>query len=142
MDIPNPQPFKSGDRDKVVRYASLYCLYLADLYIQSCATGHSNNLEEFLEWADKRFWAIKNDIDSRANWDVVFKPGDAYKLEGQLANVRKQDALDALDGVAKFLYSNIRLYWDKGGKFKSNSLKDFTTNFLPLETKKIVSGNY
>ncbi len=137
---PSPQPFKARNREKIVRYASLYCLHMADLYIQQCITGQSNNLKEFLKWLDKRFWEAQAEITKRGNWDVKFKEGDTYKMNKKTAQIRQMEAEVGLEGIAKFIYSMVRLYWDKTGK--SNDLKKFATKFIPAITKQIANGKY
>lgn len=134
----NPQPFKAQSRERVVKYASLYCLHMADFYIQSCATGQSDNLKKFLEWLDKKFYESKYAIDGRKNFDVSFSEKDVYKMEGKLADIRKAEMVVGLQGIAKYIYSMVRLFWDRTDN--SNSLVKFTTKFLPMITKRVAEG--
>jgi hypothetical protein len=97
-------------------------------------------MKEFLEWADKRFWEAKKQMDGRSAWNVVFKPGDVYNLSPAQMQMRKAEAIVGLEGIAKFLQCNARLFWDAYSR--SNSLTKFTTEFIPAETKKIAYGRY
>lgn len=135
-----PQPQKAKQRERVVRYASLYILHLADIYLQGCRSGKADDMKEFLEWADKRFWEAKKQMDGRSAWNVVFKPGDVYNLSPAQMQMRKAEAIVGLEGIAKFLQCNARLFWDAYSR--SNSLTKFTTEFIPAETKKIAYGRY
>jgi len=133
-------PQKAKYRNKVVGYATLYCIHMADLYIQGAASGESNDLKKFLYWLDKRFWESKRDMELRTNWDVNFKEDDVYKIDGMLKVIRKNEAIGGLEGIAKFIYSMVALFWqkiDKGENMGRNSLTDFTTIFLPKYAKSV-----
>jgi hypothetical protein len=141
-DIPNPLPFKSDSREKVVRYASLYVLYMADLYMQSICVG-TNDLKMFLKWVDDRFWNSFGELKKRANWDIILDDkGGKYDVKGKIKEMRFIEAFINLDSIAKYLKSIVRLYWDMPGTFEKNSLNEFTTKFIPRITKKIVNGKY
>jgi len=134
----NPQPVKASKREKVIGYATLYCLHMAEMYIQGCRAGESNDLNLFLKWLDKRFWEAKKELESRENWDVKFKKDDTYKMDGALKNIRQIEAKVGLEGIAKYIYALVRLFWEETQK--SNSLEKFTTEFLPTLTKKLAKG--
>jgi hypothetical protein len=108
--------------------------------MQGCATGHADNLKEYLEWLDKRCWTAAENMNKRGDWNVAFKPEDVYLLSTNQQSLRKAEAVDSLKAVVKFIQCNVRLFWDAYGH--SNSLRKFTTEFLPAETKKVIAKHY
>ena len=137
MKEEGPLPFKAENREKVVRYSSLYLLHLGDKYIQ----GYSgNSLLEFLKWLDKTFWETSKEIGKRTNWDVKFKEGDVYKFARKQSEIRRAEAEVGLEGIAKYIKCLVRLYWDKTNH--SDNLEKFLTKFVPNITKQIAKGRY
>ena len=137
-----PQPQKGTQREKIVRFASLYLLHTAEIYMQGCATGKTDNLKSYLQWLDDRFWNAKGAMEGRKNWDVAFKQDDIYVLpDAKQKEIRKAESLIGMEGIAKYIYTMVRLFWDTYGE-SNNSLIKFTTVFIPNETKRVSRGVY
>lgn len=134
----NATPFKSGDREKVVRYASLYCLHMADKWMQQSQSSETDDLAKFLEWLDKTFWIASQNIIVRKDKGVKFGDNDTYDLSPEQIKLKKIEEIQDFEGVAKYIYSAVAVFWDKYNK--SNSLTKFTTKFLPKFTKDVVDN--
>ena len=137
-------PLKSESRNKVIGYALLYILHMADLYIQSVTIG-SENLESFINWWNNQLNNAKKQIDKRKNWDVHFKEGDTYKMSKKQYKLREIEAVIGLKGIDEFFKALVRLYWDecaKSNNLRKTSLTDFVIKFVPIYKKSLIAKKY
>jgi len=126
-----PEPAKSSRKDRVIHYAFLYILHLADLYMCSCPTGKSKDLKFFLGWIDKMFWEKDKELETKKGFNFL-NPFES-------ARAKETKRMDLI-GIAKFLYSSVRIYWDEVEEGKRNDLSFFTTQWLPHYKNKLCQG--
>lgn len=130
-----PTPAKGKTRRVTGKLTALYMLKMADLYIQQCASGSSDDLMAFLIFyynslKKKRDDVLNNSKDGK--FEVSFGLEDVYLLVGQQAQIAINEACEKLQAAARFGMSMIRLFWDDNDN--SMSLIKFS-KWLPRFTK-------